>query len=376
MASVSRSATCESSRRQTAIKPIGGKGRSSSTARWTWKAKKISTALKPQPASHSAFGPSPRSSVFPTSTRSLELFDREDNLVAEHDDVMTGQGTVIGNPDSSLVYVPKQDGPLKLVVRDRIGRGGPTFQYRLKIETKHSGFQLLAQPENFTVPRGESAKLSVLLIREPGFEDGVEVWVEGLPTGVDAPSGSFRADQYFGPSADGDNIIIPQLTFPIEAPASLRPGAYPFQVYGRAKSGGLVVPAHTSLWIGPGIKRNDHRRPIPRIAMNVVEPFEARLSTEAKSVRLEQGWDKGNQCYGEADTRRRATPACQRAEGYRLPRVAREADQIVLTLAAAANAKPGATKISVEAQVAGRWAATAPIELVISATKEPQTASR
>ena len=160
----------------------------------------------------------------------LDLFDSNDNLVAEHDDVMSGQGTVIGNPDSSLAYVPKQDGPLKLVVRDRIGRGGPTFQYRLKIESAYPGFQLLAQPENFTVPRGESAKLGVLLIREPGFEDGVEVWVEGLPSGVDAPSGSFRADQYFGPSADGDNIIIPELTFRIKAPASLKPSVYPFQV--------------------------------------------------------------------------------------------------------------------------------------------------
>ena len=306
----------------------------------------------------------------------LELFDSENNLVAEHDDVITGQGTVIGNPDSSLVYVPKQDGPLKLVVRDRIGRGGPTFQYRLKIERARPGFQLLAQPENFTVPRGESAKLSVLLIREPGFEDGVEVWVEGLPSGVDAPSGKFRADQYFGPSADGDNIIIPQLTFPIEAPASLRPGVYPFQVYGRAEPGGRVVRAHTSLWIGPEIKRNDHRRPIPRIAMNVVEPFQARLSTEAKTVRLDQGGMKelnvtAKQIPDDAQLRIANAP---KSIDYRV--VAREADQLVLKLVAAENAKPGATKISVEAQVTGRWAATAPIELVISATKEPQTASR
>ena len=306
----------------------------------------------------------------------LELFDSEDNLVAEHDDVMTGQGTVIGNPDSSLAYVPKQDGPLKLVVRDRIGRGGPTFQYRLKIESALPGFQLLAQPENLTVPRGASAKLSVLLIREPGFEDGVEVWVEGLPSGVDVPSGKFRADQYFGPSADGDNIIIPQLIFPIEAPESLKSGVYPFQIYGRAEPGGRVVQAHTSLWIGPAIKRNDHRRPIPQIAMNVVEPFEARLSTEAKSIRLEPGGLKeikitAKQIPDDAQLRIANAP---KGIDYRV--VAREADQIVLTLVAAENAKPGAAKISVEAQVAGRWAATAPIELVISATKEPQIASR
>ncbi len=306
----------------------------------------------------------------------LELFDSDNNLVAEHDDVMSGQGTVIGNPDSSLVYLPKQDGPLKLVVRDRIGRGGPTFQYRLKIESADPGFQLLAQPENFTVSRGESAKLSVLLIREPGFENGVEVWVEGLPHGVDVPSGKFRADQYFGPSADGDNIIIPQLIFPIEAPGSLKSGVYPFQIYGRAEPGGRVVQAHTSLWIGPVIKRNDHRRPMPQIAMNVIGPFEARLSTEEKSVRLEAGGLKEIKIAAKQipdDARLRIANA---PEGIDHRVVTREADQIVVELVAAENAEPGEAKVSVEAQVAGRWAATLPIALVISAPKEPQTTSR
>ena len=306
----------------------------------------------------------------------LELFDSENNLLAEHDDVMSGQGTVIGNPDSSLVYVPKQDGPLKLVVRDRIGRGGATFQYRLKIESAHPGFQLLAQPENFTVARGESAKLGVLLIREPGFKEGVEVWVEGLPPGMDAPSGKFRADQYFGPSADGDNIIIPELIFRIEAPASLKSGVYPFRVYGRADAGGHAVQAHTSLWIGPVIKRNDHRRPIPQVAMNVIEPFEARLSTEEKSVRLEAGGLKEIKIAAKQipdDARLRIANA---PEGIDHRVVTREADQIVVELVAAENAEPGEAKVSVEAQVAGRWAATLPIALVISAPKEPQTTSR
>ena len=306
----------------------------------------------------------------------LELFDSEDNLVAEHDDVMTGQGTVTGNPDSSLVHFPKQDGPLKLVVRDRIGRGGPTFPYRLNIESGHPGFQLLTQPENFTVPRGESAKLGVLLIREPGFEGGVEVWIEGLPAGVEVPPRNFRADQYFGPSADGDNVIIPELTFRIDAPESLERGVYPFQVYGRADAGGHIVEAHTSLWIGPKFKQNDHRRPVPRIAMNVVEPFAARLSTEEKSIRLEQGERKeisvmARQIPADVDLRIANAP-----EGIDFRVAARSPDQIVLELGAADNAEVGEAKVSVEAEVAGRWAATAPINLVILATKQPPTASR
>jgi hypothetical protein len=229
---------------------------------------------------------------------------------------------------------------LKLVVRDRIGRGGPTFSYRLKIKSAEAGFQLLAEPENFTIPRTGSADLTVFLVREPGFEDEVEVWVEGLPSGVEAPSGRFRADQFFGPSADGDNIIIPELTFRIEAPG------------------------------------NDIRRPIPQIAVNVVEPFEARLSTEARSVRLDQGSRKevkiaATQIPEDAKLRLAGAPP-----GIDYQVVAREADQIVLKLAAADNAKPGTAKISFEADVAGRWAATAPIELVISEAKSPHTASR
>ncbi|MEZ5396764.1 MAG: hypothetical protein R2724_28805 [Bryobacterales bacterium] len=50
----------------------------------------------------------------------LELFDADGKLLAEHDDLMTGQGTVIGNPDPSLYYTPEADGELRLVVRDRM----------------------------------------------------------------------------------------------------------------------------------------------------------------------------------------------------------------------------------------------------------------
>ena len=62
----------------------------------------------------------------------LELRDASGKKLAENDDVVAGQGTLIGNPDSSLFYTPSQDAPLFLSVMDRLKRGGPDYSYRLE----------------------------------------------------------------------------------------------------------------------------------------------------------------------------------------------------------------------------------------------------
>ncbi len=200
----------------------------------------------------------------------LELFDSSGKLLAEHDDLMTGQGTVIGNPDSSLYYVPSKNEKLRLVVRDRTGRGGPTFSYLLHSANERPGFQIQTDPEEFTIARGGEAEITALLIREPGFEEGVEFWVEGLPAGATATRGSVRPGQYFGPSDDGDNVIIPHSALRIQAPSNAALGDYPIRVFGKSTSG-RVVEAFTTLWIGPRSKRNDIRRPVPATTMTIVD---------------------------------------------------------------------------------------------------------
>jgi hypothetical protein len=201
----------------------------------------------------------------------IELRDLSGEIVASHDDVMTGQGTPVGNPDSSLVYVPAQTGRLSVTVRDRIGRGGPSFAYRLKIRAERAGFQLLAAPEHFTVKRGDQGEMTLLLIREPGFEGEVAVSVEGLPEGVTATAGKFRADQEFGPSADGDNMIIPELPLRFTVAAGATPGTYPIPISGTGGIDNRTTPAHSSLWIGPPRFRNDIRRPRPAVTLTIVE---------------------------------------------------------------------------------------------------------
>ena len=164
----------------------------------------------------------------------LQLRDGSGKKLAENDDVVAGQGSLIGNPDSSLFYTPKEDGPLVLTVSDRVRRGGPDMQYRLKVASERPSFQLFTTPENFTVPQGGSADIKVHLVRESGFDGPVTVWLDGMPPGVDAPRAQFRADQLFEPNADGADMIIPEIAFAVHVPASLPPGSYPIRLLGVA----------------------------------------------------------------------------------------------------------------------------------------------
>ena len=154
----------------------------------------------------------------------LELFDIDGNLVAEHDDLMTGQGTVIGNPDSMLRFRPEAAGRFRLLVRDRTGRGGPDMAYRLRIEEREPGFVLLSDPENLNVRPGETESVGVLMVPEPGFDEAVEVWLEDPPGGVASLPARFRAGQFFGPSGDGDNVVIPAAFLNIRVASGLEPG--------------------------------------------------------------------------------------------------------------------------------------------------------
>jgi hypothetical protein len=200
----------------------------------------------------------------------LTLRDTAGKILAEDDDVVAGWGGLLGNPDSSLFYMPKQDGDLEIEVRDRQNRGGAAFAYRLKVDRRVPGFQLFTTPENFTVRRGEAGSLKVHLVREAGFAGEVEVWVEGLPAEATPAHSKFRADQVFEPNADGADMIIPEITFEIPGPKAV--GTYPIRIFGKA-AGGSPVEAHTATMIGPIYQGdwNFYRRPVPAITMTVVE---------------------------------------------------------------------------------------------------------
>ena len=214
----------------------------------------------------------------------LELFDGEGALVAEHDDLMSGQGTVIGNPDSMLYFKAAKGGRYRLLVRDRIDRGGPDMAYRLRIEEREPGFALLAAPENLNVQAGSTERIDVLLVPEPGFGDAVDVWIEAPPRGVSDALGQFRADQYFGPSGDGDNVVIPTASLDVAVAADLPVGDYPLRILGRAQGSDDTVEAFSTLWIGPPRKRNDVRRPLESVRLTLFDPLAEAMDKPAGST--------------------------------------------------------------------------------------------
>ncbi|MBI3665566.1 MAG: PPC domain-containing protein [Acidobacteria bacterium] len=302
----------------------------------------------------------------------LLLRDAAGKKLAENDDVVAGQGTLIGNPDSSLFYTPSQDGPLFLGVKDRLRRGGPSYQYRLKIKSEASSFQLFTTPENFVVPREGSGEIKVHLIREAGFAGEVSVWFEGMPPGVEAPRGKFRADQLFEPNADGADMIIPAITFQIRAPASLPPGNYPIRISGvaTAEEGNpnrRVVEAGTTLIMGPLLDLwTVIRRPLPQITMTVCEPPPARLSSQVRSLTLPRTETATLELKAEGVPERAPFRVLELPPGVTYRRTGRQGDQITLTLEASAEAPLGSRDISAETEVRCRRISTLPIAVSIT----------
>ena len=300
----------------------------------------------------------------------LTLRDSSGKKLAESDDVVAGQGSLLGNPDSSLYHTPKDNGVLYLVIKDRTERGGPSYQYRLKVRSERPGFQLFTTPENFSVPRGGEAEIKVHLIREEGFEGEVSFWFDGMPPGVEAPRGKFRADQLFEPNADGADMIIPEFSFRIPAPASLPAGTYPIRVVGtptaeESSPDRRIVEARTTLMQGPLLDLwNFVRRPLPRIEMTVVDPSEVRLSSADRALALSRGGHAALALTAEnlpedADLRVTGLP-----QGVSF-KSSRQGDQITVMLDAAHEAELGSFDISAEARLADRWAPTGLISLSV-----------
>jgi hypothetical protein len=222
----------------------------------------------------------------------LTLRDSSGKKLVESDDVVAGQGTLLGNPDSSLFFKVKEDGVYTVEVRDRLRRGaGAGFEYALHLDLRRPSFQLFTTPENFTVVAGETGEVKVHLVRETGFEGEVDIWFEGLPGLVSGPRGQFRKDQLFEPNADGADMIIPEIAFRIEVPKSLPAGTYPIRILGRpaALAGqptSASVEAHATLMLGPLLDVwNYMRRPLPAITLTVLPSTFTRELSDVRDLK-------------------------------------------------------------------------------------------
>jgi hypothetical protein len=208
-------------------------------------------------------------------------------------------------------------------------------------------------------------------VRDAGFEGELPVWFEGMPDGVEALRGKFRADELFEPNADGADMIIPEISFLIHVPESVPPGTYEFRVFGAAaghESGPNrhVVEAHRTMLMGPLLDLwNFVRRPLAGISLTVVAPFDSRVLISDRSVSLSPG------DTAKLDLQTKHIPAEATFVLKGLPRDVtyevgqRSPEQVAVLLKAGPKANKGTSEISVEANIGNRWVPSDIISLQI-----------
>lgn len=88
--------------------------------------------------------------------------------------------------DPYLIFEPPADGVYMARVTDARGLGGPDFVYHLVLREPRPDFDLGVGAENVNIPRGMTTLVTVNINRRDGFEEAVDVRVEGLPAGISA----------------------------------------------------------------------------------------------------------------------------------------------------------------------------------------------
>lgn len=108
----------------------------------------------------------------------LRLVDAEGTQLAEADDASRGDF------DPTLDYTPKADGELVLQIRDRFEHGGMRYYYRVTISPPRKEFTLSVAADSFKLDGDKPLEIPVTIGRDRGFDEPIEIKLEGLPEGT------------------------------------------------------------------------------------------------------------------------------------------------------------------------------------------------
>ncbi|MFM9066738.1 MAG: pre-peptidase [Planctomycetota bacterium] len=105
--------------------------------------------------------------------------------------VVDGSGKVVAELDDSnnqrdveLTWAAAEDGDYRVVIRDVHGQGGPRYVYRLTIVEATPDFALTVAADSFAVTTAKPLEIPVTIDRRNGFNQVIDIRVEGLPPGV------------------------------------------------------------------------------------------------------------------------------------------------------------------------------------------------
>jgi WD40 repeat protein len=98
--------------------------------------------------------------------------------------------------DSRLTFDPPTDGEYAVRVGDSRNLGASNFAYRLTIRPPRPGFKISFNPTAPVVWKGNALPISVTAERIDGFEGPIEVRLENLPPGFNAPPTTIQAGEH------------------------------------------------------------------------------------------------------------------------------------------------------------------------------------
>jgi hypothetical protein len=130
--------------------------------------------------------------------------------------------------DSRLSFIAPAAGDYIVRIRDARGEAGPLYAYRLTLAAPRPDFDVFVSPSNPNVPRGGRVPVMVTAYRRDGFNDPIEVRLDGLPPGVTGESGLILP---------GQSSVAITLAASADAPAA----PVPLVATGQATIGGQAV---------------------------------------------------------------------------------------------------------------------------------------
>jgi WD40 repeat protein len=97
--------------------------------------------------------------------------------------------------DSRIFFDPPADGEYAVRVGDARNQGGPEFGYRLTVRKPRPDFTVTFSPTAPSVSKGGSVPIAATVNRMDGFDGPVQVKLENLPAGFEAPATFIEAGQ-------------------------------------------------------------------------------------------------------------------------------------------------------------------------------------
>ncbi len=141
-------------------------------------------------------------------------------------------GGVLYGKDSHLDFIAPEDGEYIVRIGDTRGQQGPDYAYRLLIHPPRPDYKLILSPENPNLPKGGATVVNVECERYDGFENAVDVRMEGLPKGFSATSTTIEAGE------TSASILIQAAP---DAITPSQPESGSIRIVGRARIGGQEV---------------------------------------------------------------------------------------------------------------------------------------